>query len=94
MVCPECGSSELRVLDINKSYLIKSGAALLGWWADDCFIVRRRGCKTCKHSWRTVELPVLDLKEALDERASAVKSTVETARAKLEAIVKDLKGVA
>jgi hypothetical protein len=93
MVCPECGSSSIRVLDINKDYLRKSGAALLDWWAEDCFIVRRRGCKECSHSWRSVELPLLDLKEALDERASAVKSTVRSARTRLEAVLKDLGSV-
>lgn len=93
MVCPECGSKAIKVLDVNKDYLRKAGADALAWWAEDCFIVRRRGCKDCKASWRSVELPLADLKDALDERASAVRQGVVEAAKDLRKALKALEEV-
>ncbi len=90
MVCPECGSSSIRVLDINKDYLRKSGEGLVGWWAEDCFIVRRRGCKECKHSWRSIEIPIEDLREALSEKGNVLRERARHAAENIRKALQDL----
>tara|TARA_Y100000593_G_scaffold68646_1_gene126144 strand:+ start:2740 stop:3027 length:288 start_codon:yes stop_codon:yes gene_type:complete len=93
MVCPSCGSSGIRVVDINKDYLNKSGAALLDWWAEDCFIVRKRGCKSCGETWRSVEIPIDDLKEVLDEKSKFLRSAVDSAAQKLTEALEELEEI-
>ena len=90
MVCPECSGTDLRVLDINKPYLTKSGLELVGWWAEDCFIVRRRGCKTCKHSWRTIEISIDDLRDALCERGTVLRDKAQRAAEYIQKALVDL----
>ena len=75
MMCIHC-QSKTKVIDsrtpgtgkINPSVIaaLNRGQKAFGWWSNE-FTVRRRECQTCKERFWSIEISIMDLKDALTE---------------------------
>jgi transcriptional regulator NrdR family protein len=77
MICPDC-SGKTKVVDTRSpeksahhkrvQLVIGYGRRVFGWWSDD-FVVRLRECVDCGEQFRTIEVAIVDLKNAFEEIA-------------------------
>lgn len=63
--CPSCGAQTVKTLPNNVNF--KSDG--------HCFVLRARQCATCKHTWNTIEAPVV-----LTDSLRAFKYRVQKSR--------------